>query len=249
MIVLCTDFGNDGPYIGQMKAVLFRAAPGMPVVDLFADLPAFDIEAAAHLLAAYAVGFPRGDVFLAVVDPGVGTARSPAAVLADGRWFVGPDNGLFQVVAARARHVRWWEITWRPPVLSATFHGRDLFAPIAARLACGGEPPGVEVAPARRLSPDWPAELPRIVYCDRFGNAMTGLRRRSISAADAITVAGRRLAHAATFGAVPAGAAFWYVNANGLVEIAVNRGSAANRLGLRVGDPVHVVRADAGTTP
>jgi len=137
MIVLFTDFGLDGPYVGQMKAVLHRDAPGVPVIDLFADAPAFDAKRSAYLLAAYAEEFPAPTVFLAVVDPGVGGARRPLMVEADGRRYVGPDNGLFEIVWRRARRRRGGAITWRPERLSASFHGRDLFAPVAARLAVG----------------------------------------------------------------------------------------------------------------
>jgi len=139
MIVLCTDFGPTGPYLGQVKAVLARAAPAVPVIDLFADLPAFAPRLSAYLLAAYADWFEAGDVILAVVDPGVGGPRGALVVEADGRWFVGPDNGLLELVLRRAERARCFAITWRPPALSATFHGRDLFAPVAARLADGTE--------------------------------------------------------------------------------------------------------------
>ena len=137
MIFIFTDFGLEGPYVGQMKAVLACEAPGVPVIDLFADLPAFDAQAAAYLLAAYGGRLPAGGVCLSVIDPGVGGARAPLALSADGRWYVGPDNGLFAIVARRAESLEAWRITWRPAGLSASFHGRDLFAPVAARLARG----------------------------------------------------------------------------------------------------------------
>ena len=132
MIVLCTDFGLEGPYTGQVKAVLARAAPAVPVIDLFADLPPFRPQAAAYLLAAYGLVLVAGDVIVAVVDPGVGGARAALALEADGRWYVGPDNGIFELVLRRAHAARSWRIDWRPTALSATFHGRDLFAPVAA---------------------------------------------------------------------------------------------------------------------
>src|SRR5215813_9228487 len=102
MIVLFTDFGLTGPYTGQVKAVLHHLAPEVPVVDLFADAPSRNPKASAYLLAAYAVWFPAGTVFLAVVDPGVGGERPAVAVAADGRWFVGPGNGLLEIVQRRA---------------------------------------------------------------------------------------------------------------------------------------------------
>lgn len=244
MIVLFTDFGLAGPYVGQMKAVLHRAAPAVPVIDLFADAPAFDPQAAAYLLAAYAPEFPQGTVFLAVVDPGVGGPRAPLAVQADGRWYVGPDNGLFAIVARRAGAARAWEITWRPARLSASFHGRDLFAPVAARLALGEPPPGDDLGafpPAAGPGADWPDDLARIVYIDRFGNAMTGLRAAALGGPTGIEAGGRRLARARSFSDLPPGEPFWYENANGLAEIAINRGRAADQLGLAVGTAVRVL--------
>ncbi len=241
MIVLFTDFGLEGPYVGQIKAVLHRQAPGAPVIDLFADAPAHDPQAAAYLLAAYAGEFDAGTVFLCVVDPGVGDpARRAAAVEADGRWFTGPDNGLFNIVGRRARRLGWWDLTWRPPRLSPSFHGRDLFAPVAARLARGEAPPGEARDPKERLDASWPDDLARIVYVDRFGNCLTGLRAASLAQGAALVAGGRALTRARTFSDLPPGQAFWYENANGLAEIAVNRGRADERLGLGLGSPVTV---------
>lgn len=239
MIVIATDFGLQGPYIGQMKAVLLREAPQVPVIDLFADLPAFEIQATAYLLAAYVEEFPVDSVFLCVVDPGVGGSRRAAAIKADGRWFVGPDNGLFNVIASRANSLEWWDIDWQPQRLSHSFHGRDLFAPVAARLARGETVPGQAVAASERLQEGWPPELAQVVYIDHYGNAMTGIRVASLAEDSILEAAGVRLRRARTFSDVESGAAFWYGNANGLVEIAVNQGEANSVLGLRVGDRVH----------
>jgi S-adenosylmethionine hydrolase len=237
MIVLFTDFGSRGPYVGQMRAVLCREAPGVPVIDLFTDAPAFDPKASAYLLAAYAPEFPAGSVFLCVVDPGVGGDRAPLIVKADGRWYVGPDNGLFAIAAWRAATVEAWEITWRPARLSASFHGRDLFAPVAARLALGEPPPG---APRAVPAADWPDDLSEVIYIDGFGNAMTGLRAATLAENAVLRVAGRRLPRARTFSDVAPGGGFWYDNANGLAEIAVNRGRAADLLDLTAGSAIEV---------
>ena len=242
MIVLFTDFGLEGPYLGQVRAVLHREAPGVPVVDLFADAPAFDAMASAYLLAAYADAFPEGSVLLCVVDPGVGSARAPIVVRADGRWYVGPDNGLLAIAARRDAEARAWRITWRPERLSASFHGRDLFAPVAARLARGEAPAGESCPLSGLAGHDWPDDLARVVYVDRFGNVMTGLRAETLGADTALLAAGHRLERARTFSDVAPGDAFWYENANGLAEIAVNQGQAAARLGLAVGDGIDIDR-------
>ncbi|HEY1722948.1 MAG TPA: SAM-dependent chlorinase/fluorinase [Magnetospirillaceae bacterium] len=242
MIVLFTDFGLEGPYTGQVKAVLWREAPQVPVFDLFADAPMQRPQEAAYLLAAYAAAFPVGTIILAVVDPGVGTDRPAEAIQIDGRWFVGPGNGLFEPLLRRAETVRSFIISV-PEWASASFHGRDLFAPVAGRLARGlsADQAGITAAPAtRRL--DWPDDLPAVVYIDRYGNAMTGLRASRLSADAILHVGDRTIQRARTFGDVPEGTGFWYENANGLAEIAVNRGRADTYFsGPSIGAPIGVV--------
>ena len=245
MIVLFTDFGLTGPYTGQMKAMLIRHAPAIPVVDLFADAPAFQPRLAAYLLGAYSGAVPRDGVLLGVIDPGVGTDRLPLVVRADGRWYVGPDNGLFELVMRRAaaveEAVEAWTIDWRPERLSASFHGRDLFAPVAARLALGEPVPGTPVPVERVRRPDWPDDLGRVVYVDVYGNVLTGLRAAALGDEVELEAGGRRITRARTFGDVPVGQALWYENSNGLAEIAVNQGRADSLLGLAVGDEVRIV--------
>ncbi|MBL4613576.1 MAG: SAM-dependent chlorinase/fluorinase, partial [Magnetovibrio sp.] len=154
-IILFCDFGL--PYTGQMKgrlvADLGDQAPNHPIIDLFHDVPAYDVRAGSVLLAAHANDFPVGSIFVAVVDPGVGSQnRRPGVVFAGGRWFVGPLNGLFEHVLRRwsTPQSKVFEITLQPEHLSATFHGRDLFCPMAAALARAGE----KVDGLRAIDPD-----------------------------------------------------------------------------------------------
>jgi len=239
--VLFTDFGLDGPYTGQMKAVLHQMAPGIPIIDLFADAPAGNPKLSAYLLAAYAVWFPSGTVFLCVVDPGVGGTRPAIILEADGRWYVGPGNGLFELVQRRAGNPRSWDIDWKPERLSASFHGRDLFAPVAAMLARGEPPAGMPRNDAVERQAEWPDDLGEIVYIDHFGNAMTGLRVAQLPRVAKLIVAGRVLEPARTFSDRQPGMAFWYDNSNGLAEIAVNQKRADRELGLSIGVPVEIV--------
>ncbi len=241
MIVLFTDFGLAGPYTGQVNAVLQETAPGVPVIQLFADAPAGQPKPAAYLLAAYAAWFPAGTVLFCVVDPGVGGARRGLIAEAAGRRYVGPDNGLFELVLRRAMGACCWEVTWRPPALSASFHGRDLFAPVAGRLAQGEPPSAMARSCAAARHPDWPDDLTEIVYIDHYGNALTGLRGECLPQTARLAAGGRRIAHAQTFSAMPKGEAFWYVNSNGLVEIAVNAGHADRALGLAVGSSIAIL--------
>lgn len=242
MIVLFTDFGLNGPYIGQMEAAVYRVNPAARVINLLANAPGFNPRASAYLLAAYVDAFPAGTVYLAVVDPGVGSAqRRPVVVSVDDRWFVGPDNGLFDVVAKRARRAAKREILWRPEVLSASFHGRDLFAPIAAHL-------DQQNIAREWLGPERPfmldgvaADLNEVIYVDDYGNAMTGARASEVPPEAVIGVNDQALTRARTFAEVLPGEAFWYENSNGLVELAVNCGNAAKRLSLQIGTKVKVL--------
>ncbi len=235
MIVLFTDFGLEGPYIGQVKARILMQAPGATIIDLFSDAPVHNPKACSYLLAAYAEAFPSGAIFLAVVDPGVGSNRAGVAVEAGGRWFVGPDNGLFEMAARRAASAATWEIDYDRSSVSASFHGRDVFAPAAARLESGSPPPGVRAGPGLDRQRDWPDDLAEIIYIDRFGNAITGLRGCFVKPSFALRVNHVYLEYADVFFDVTKGTAFWYVNSNGLVEIAVNQGRAADMLGIDVG--------------
>ena len=242
MIVLFTDFGIEGPYVGQMKAVLAREAPGVPVIDLMHDAPAFAPEPAAYLLAAYAEAFPADSTFLAVVDPGVGGARAAVVVEAGGRRFVGPDNGLLAITARRAGDAQWWGITWQPSRLSASFHGRDLFAPVAARLARGDTDIELEpMTPSDHVGSHWTDDRPQVVYIDRYGNAVTGLRAAALRADATLEVGSHRLTRRRTFGDGRPGEAFWYENANGLAELSVNQERAADVLDIAVGTPIAIV--------
>lgn len=239
MIVLFTDFGAQGPYLGQMEMVIRQTLPAEPVVNLIADAPRFDAKTSAYLLAALAGSIPRQSVVLAVVDPGVGGERRALVVEADGVLFLGPDNGLFEILARRARTFRAWEIVWRPERLSASFHGRDLFAPMAARLAAGLGPEDCGCRPVEPLRlADWPDDLAAIIYHDHYGNAWTGLRARLLSQDCVLRAGGEDFRRARTFSDVPAGAGFWYENSSGLAEIAVNGGSAASLSALAVGNSV-----------
>jgi len=238
MIFLFTDFGAADLYAGQVKAVLHQHAPGTQVVDLLHEAPTFNVKAGAHLLAALSARVPAGSVTLAVVDPGVGGARKPVALLADNRWFVGPDNGILSVVAARAAKAEAFPIGWRPERLTASFHGRDLFAPVAAILA-RGERVAVKLEKKTRLAESFGGtDLAEIIYVDHYGNAMTGLRAGGRPGDGTLVAGGHRIARARVFSDVPAGEVFWYENSLGLAEISVNSASAAEKLGLGVGHPV-----------
>ena len=246
MILFASDFGVVGPYVGQVRAVLADRVPDCPVVDLMHDLPAFRPLAAGCLLRAILRSLDgaglsgAGRVVLAVVDPGVGTARDPIIVEAGDTRYVGPDNGLLAPFLAQGG-ARARRIDWRPERLSDSFHGRDLFAPVAAMLARGRPVASTRLAIGDLYRPDAPDPLAEVIYCDGYGNAMTGLDAEALSEASVLEAAGHRFRRARTFGEVPVGGGFWYANSLGLAEIAVNQGDAAATFGLAVGTPIGMV--------
>jgi S-adenosylmethionine hydrolase len=171
----------------------------------------------------------------------VGGARPAIIVEADGRWYVGPGNGLFELVQRRAGQTRNWDIDWAPKQLSASFHGRDLFAPVTGLLARGEPPPGRLRDDGVDRRADWPDDLCEIVYIDHFGNAMTGLRAAMLPPNGKLATSDRVLGEREPLATCRIGAAFWYENSNGLAEIAVNQGRADVDLGLFIGKTVEIV--------
>ena len=238
MIFLFTDFGSADLYVGQVKAALALAAPEVRVIDLLNDVPRFQIDAAAHLLAALAQRLPPASVTLAVVDPGVGTERRPIVLHCDQRWYVGPDNGLLSVLAARSASCQLWEIGWRPDMLSRSFHGRDLFAPIAARIATHSlARDDLREQAALHVQHDG-GDAWHVIYVDSYGNALTGIRGTALDDTAVLRIQSETIRHAGIFAEAAEGEPFWYVNSIGLAEIACNRASAADRLGAKVGTRV-----------
>ncbi len=239
MIVLFTDYGRDGPYIGQVESILFQNAPRQKVINLFADAPIRNPRASAYLLSAHTGNFPEGTIFFSVVDPGVGNFKDKPVVLKiDQRWFVGPDNGLFDIVARRGREIDCWEISWRPQRLSKTFHGRDLYAHVCAMLANGKTSPGEKMRWTDKNN--WPDDLAEIVYIDHFGNAMTGIRAEMLHKDAVLNIGEKAISNAATFSDIPVGQIFWYSNSNGLIELAVNQASAERLLQLQIGQQITI---------
>ncbi len=241
MILLFTDFGNSGPYQAQMSAQLRLAGYDGDIFPLFSDAPVFNPQAAGCLLAAYKNDFPKGSLFLSVVDPGVGSKRRPLALKASGHWFVGPDNGLFEKLVLEDPEAEIFEIIWRPATLSASFHGRDLFAPIAANILAERVSDKLRhIDRSEILTANSRLDLEEVVYIDHYGNAMTGIRKDG--AHRGLHVKGQELTFSRTFSDVPVGEPLVYINANGLVEIAVNQGRADRYFDLQIGTSVSILR-------
>lgn len=258
VLTLLTDFGLRDPYVGAMKGVLCTLAPGAPLVDLTHDVPPQDVMEAAFVLREAYPYFPEGTVHLAVVDPGVGTARRAVALRHRGHTFVGPDNGLFALVLGDEAPEAVVELdrpdVWRRPGLSATFHGRDLFAPVAARLAMGAglDEIGTPIDALKVLR--WALPIVdedgvrgRVLHVDRYGNAITNVAADALLAALGTralkTVAGTTIVRGLqrTYGDAEPGDVVVLVGSAGFVEIAVRNGNAAELLGLDRGAPVTFV--------
>lgn len=238
-IALVTDFGSS-PYTGQLRLAASGRKPQLPVIDLIDDLPSFRPDLAAYLLPALVRGMPGRTLYLTVVDPGVGGMRAALALRCGPNWFVGPDNGLLSVAAGRADgDIAIWRIDWRPAYSSDSFHGRDLFLPIALAVVAGRLPrPCARLDPCMMQGADWPDEMAAVIYVDHYGNLITGLDAGEDGAVRRLRVGRHVVGSARTFCEVAAGEAFWYRNSFGLVEVAVNRGRADQRLGVLPGEPV-----------
>ncbi|MCP4287261.1 MAG: SAM-dependent chlorinase/fluorinase [Gammaproteobacteria bacterium] len=239
-IALFTDFGEAGPYTGQVEAVLLASAADVPVVRLLSDAPLCNPRASAYLLSALVKYQPRNTLFVSVVDPGVGGGRLPLLVQTESHWFVGPDNGLFSQIVRDCPAAVVGAIEWRPDKLSASFHGRDLFAPVAAACARGEEIDLLPQNPIDLVGADWPNDLMEIIYIDHYGNAFSGARGDAFGDDVLIQVEGVDIGYARTFSDKDPGQPFWYRNSIGLVEIAVNQGRADQLLELEIGQPLLV---------
>ena len=237
MIYLFSDFGFDGPYVGQIKSVLYEQCPKAVVIDLMHDAPVFNSKASAHLLAASVLSVSRDSIVLGVVDPGVGSDRKGVALRADSRWYVGPDNGLFDVVAQRACAAQWYEIIYQNEQASNSFHGRDIFAPVTAML-CNEVELSQYLVPIEKYNQLDETNLSEVIYIDRFGNLMTGVQAKDLSASKKIWFGDVEIKRANTFSDVGEGEAFYYENSQGLLEIAINSGSAKKHFDAAVGDVV-----------
>jgi S-adenosyl-L-methionine hydrolase (adenosine-forming) len=251
LLTLLTDFGAGSGYPAQLKAVLLSALPDAQLVDVSHEVTGYDVLAGALLLEACAPRFPAHAVHLAVVDPGVGTDRRAIAIAdAMGRRFVGPDNGLLTpfLDGARVRELRPGEGPVPRPA-SSTFHGRDLFAPVAAFLAGGGELAalGPEVADPVRLP--WPRAVRdgeevrgECLVADAFGNVATSIRDTDLAPrlAPRVDVAGALARFVVTYGEGRPGELLAMIGSSGRLELAVREGSAAARLGAFRGAPVRV---------
>lgn len=239
MIVLFTDYGMNGPYLGQVEVVLQQQAPNERIINLLADAPRHNPKASAYLLEAFTKYFSDGTIFFCVVDPDVGKFKDhPVVIKADNKWLIGPDNGLFDIISHRSVNFECWKINWRPKKLSMNFHGRDLYAPVCAMIANGIDIPGEKIEWQNKYG--WPDSLSEIIYVDNFGNCMTGLNTGKINIDTVLIVRNIEIKHATTFSDVSKGNAFWYENSYGLVEIAINQGCADQVLNLSIGEIIRL---------
>ena len=248
IITLLTDFGTRDSYVAEIRGTLLTLAPAAVLVDISHDVEPGDIRSGAYIFGRSWRTFPSETIHLAVVDPGVGSARRALALRALGHFFVGPDNGLFTPVLDYLGAVVELPI---PSTAAATFHGRDVFAPAAAALARG-----VSLASLGSASSSAPIQLPRaaprtddagiageVIHVDRFGTLVTNL---GADATDPIEVAGARVPLRRTFSDVASGDLVALLGSGGTIEIAVRDGSAAERLAAGIGSRVSAGYGAAG---
>jgi S-adenosylmethionine hydrolase len=255
VITLTTDFGPKDPFVGIMKGVIAGINPAAHVIDLSHGVAPQDIMGAALILRHSAGHFPRGSIHVAVVDPGVGSARRPILIDAGENYFIGPDNGVLSLALGNEKPIRIIHLSnadfHRRPV-SATFHGRDIFAPVAAHLSRGIDAGGLGVPVEDFTRISWPEVAKsqavlqgEIVYIDTFGNLFTNVSERDLEALPSkqLAVSVRDVViHglAANYAAGGTGHYVALINSWGLLEIALYRGNAQHRCGARVGDKIQI---------
>jgi S-adenosylmethionine hydrolase len=247
LLTFLTDFGLRDHYVAVMKAAALGRAPDLGIVDISHDVPPQDVERGAFLLAEAAPWFPVGTVHVVVVDPGVGTARRGLVARVDGQVVVAPDNGVITALWARATEKEAWDLSAPGlglPHRSATFHGRDLFAPVGASLAVGALRPedcGAPIEPSLRPAPEPRLEplraVGRVQTIDGYGTLVSDLRDLPVEA-PRIELGGRAVPWVRTYGEAADGALVALIGSGGWVEIARVNGSAAEALGLGVGAAV-----------
>jgi S-adenosyl-L-methionine hydrolase (adenosine-forming) len=248
IVTLLTDFGDKDPFVGVMKGVMLARHPRLVIVDLAHGVAAQDVAEAAFWLERCHRWFPPETVHVAVVDPGVGSARAAVAVAARGHYFVGPDNGLLAAVAAGGE-VRTIDLgALGLPEPSATFHARDVFAPAGAELAAGKR--FSEIGPPTRLVVGAPIAAPElaapelsgvVVSIDRFGNAITNIGSELVPPGAIVKVDAATLPIVRTYSDLAPGAAGALSSSFGTLEISVRDGDAASVLSLRRGSQVVVL--------
>ena len=250
-IVLLTDFGTVDGYTAEMKGVLETLCPGVGIVDASHDIPRGNVEAGARALERYWRRFPPRTIYLCVIDPSVGTARRPLVVESAGRFAVGPDNGVLAPMIRASGSVREIRTEIAAAEISATFHGRDLFAPAAAYLASGGVVADLGPTVPDSVVPEAVAPVfvgpgqarGAVIAVDRFGNLQTNLPKAWLEGAYAVEVGRHRLPVARTYGDVGPGEGLALIGSNGYVEIAVRDRSAAEVLDAAEGRTVTLVPA------
>lgn len=245
IICLLTDFGLSDPYVASMKLSLLRHCPGAQLIDATHLIPPHDVVAGSIALQRLMRDAPDDCVHLAVVDPGVGSSRRGLVARIAGQVVVAPDNGLITWPWRMFGGGEAWCIGWQPTKLSAVFHGRDLFAPVAGMLA-GGRSIEVLAEPINNpvLLPELcPSDGPggRLIHIDHFGNAATNLPASAAEGYRRLRVGAGVLPLLRTYADAAAGQALALVNSSGLIEVAVNQGSAADALGLKPGDMVELL--------
>ncbi len=250
-ITLLTDFGTADGYVAAMKGVIASIAPGVPIDDATHEIPPGDVAAGAWALGRYWDLYPEGTIHVAVVDPGVGTARRAVAARIGGRYFVAPDNGILTWVLDSGAAVEAVEITehrFLRDVVSATFHGRDVFAPVAAHLAVGArlDELGSPIHDLVRLDIPRPERTPSgaqgsVIHVDRFGNLITNIPGSWAGGTAMVLVAGREVGPVRrAYGDVRVGELLALVGSAGVLEISVRDGNAAVTLGVGRGARVQV---------
>lgn len=260
IITLLTDFGEKDPYVAAMKGVILTIAPHVKIIDITHNISKFNIREGAFILASIINYFPKNTIHVGVVDPGVGSKRKPIIVITKRSILVGPDNGLLMLAAEKEGLLKVLEIKKNQFLLeevSYTFHGRDIFAPVAAYIAKGVKPEEIGEQVKEYVKLPFPKPeihenkiTGEIIHIDDFGNIITNISRRelqeksiTINSKITLEIGGRRekLELKDSYSKVEIGSPLAIIDSFNLLEIAVNQGNAAKQYNVKIGDKVEII--------
>jgi S-adenosyl-L-methionine hydrolase (adenosine-forming) len=257
IITLLTDFGLRDTFIGVMKGVIWSITPNAQIVDLTHEIPPQRVVDGALAIAGASAYFPAGTIHVCVVDPGVGTARRPMLAAIGNQYFIGPDNGLFSLLIKKAEdlttppvYIALTKTHYWLPLVSNSFHGRDIFAPVAAHLANGVQleelgdpfenPMLISIPVPQKTATGW---IGQVMQVDHFGNLVTNITREQLKQETGVIISVKNIKInevVTTFGSKPAGALIAMLDSSGHLAISVVNGSAAERLSVGADEPVQL---------
>lgn len=241
MIYLFTDFTYNGPYVGQVKSVIYQLDSDIKIVDLMHDAPMHNVKYSSFILNNIIQPLENKNIFCCVVDPGVGSGRKALVIEINSNYFIGPDNGLFEYLIRNNSNLKVYTIQYNENSISKTFHGRDVFAPVAAEISQGNFSSLKEISITNIERYDWDNQIYEVIYIDPFGNLMTGIHSKVVSPQTIFRFKGKKVLCADTYSSMEKDELCWYVNSTNLVEFALPSSRAEENFKAQISDSIEVL--------